>query len=138
MLLLLLVVAISVRDVRRGKINRPFHTLLYSLYALTGAIIFYLVLISTHEFTSPNYNALWLHPLYVVLAVLVWLSQGHKVLFALHLLNVGWIAVLLVLFATGIVHQAFSLTHYLLMLVPMALSASYVYVNRLCNRAKVK
>lgn len=138
LLLLLLVVAISVRDVRRGKINRPFHTLLYSLYALTGAIIFYLVLISTHEFTSPNYNALWLHPLYVVLAVLVWLRQGRQVLFALHLLNVGWIAVLLVLFATGIVHQAFSLTHYLLMLVPMALSASYVYVNRLCNRAKVK
>ena len=138
LLLLLLVVAISVRDVRRGKINRPFHTLLYSLYALTGAIIFYLVLISTHEFTSPNYNALWLHPLYVVLAVLVWLRQGRQVLFALHLLNVGWIVVLLVLFATGIVHQAFSLTHYLLMLVPMALSASYVYVNRLCNRAKVK
>ena len=103
-----------------------------------GAIIFYLVFVSTHEFTSPNYNALWLHPLYVVLAVLVWLRQGRQVLFALHLLNVGWIAVLLVLFATGIVHQAFSLTHYLLMLVPMALSASYVYVNRLCNRAKVK
>ena len=131
-------VAISVRDVRRGKINRSFHTLLYGLYALMGAIIFYLVWISTHEFTSPNYNALWLHPLYVVLAVLVWLRQGRQVLFALHLLNVGWIAVLLVLFATGIVHQAFSLTHYLLMLVPMALSASYVYVNRLCNRAKVK
>ena len=133
-----MVVAISVRDVRRGKINRPFHTLLYGLYALMGAIIFYLVLISTHEFTSPNYNALWLHPLYVLLAVLVWLRQGRQVLFALHLLNVGWIAVLLVLFATGIVHQAFSLTHYLLMLVPMTLSARYVYVNRVCNRAKVK
>ncbi|MDD6831797.1 MAG: DUF4105 domain-containing protein [bacterium] len=138
LMLVLLAVAMAVHDVRKRHNNRLFHTLLYSVYSLMGAVIFYLVFVSTHEFTSPNYHALWLHPLYVVLAILPWVRKSGKVLFILHLLNVAWLTVLLVQFASGFISQEISLTHYLLMLTPIVPSVSYILVNRLCNRAKVK
>ncbi|MGM9868470.1 MAG: DUF4105 domain-containing protein [Sodaliphilus sp.] len=137
-ILLLLAVAIAVRDVRKRQNNRLFHTLLYGVYALMGAVIFYLVFVSTHEFTSPNYHALWLHPFYVVLALLPWVRKARKLLFGFYLANVAWTVVVLVQFASGFIPQEISLTHYLLMLAPIVPSVSYILVNRLCNRAKVK
>lgn len=138
LLLLAGVIAFSIRDVRKGKANRLFSTLLYGAYAIFGTVIFYLVFVSTHECTSPNYNALWLHPLYLIFAILPWISKARKVEFYLHVANVAWLAVVVVLLLTGVVCQELSIAHYLLMLVPLVRSASGIIIDSPCIRAKVK
>ena len=56
LLLLVITLLITRRDVRRAKASRWFDVLLYTLYGLWGAVLFSLIFISTHEATSPNFN----------------------------------------------------------------------------------
>ncbi|MDO4972130.1 MAG: DUF4105 domain-containing protein [Bacteroidales bacterium] len=138
LVLLALTVGVSVRDYRRLKVSRWFDIVLFVPYALFGCVMFFLVFVSIHEFTSPNYHALWLHPLYVLLAVLPWIAKAEKTLKAVHAANIVWLAVLVLLLATGILSQEIPLIFYLLMVVPIVRSISYLLINRLCSRTTDK
>ena len=138
LVLLALALALTVRDCRRRKVSRWFDTLVFAAYALWGCVIFFLVFVSTHECTSPNYNALWLHPAYLLLAVLPWVAKARKVLTALHIINFVWLAASAVLLATGVLSQELLLSFYVLMAVPMVRSFNYLYIHRLCNHEVVK
>ena len=138
LVLLALTLALTMRDCRRRKVNRWFDTLVFAAYALWGCVIFFLVLVSTHECTSPNYNALWLHPAYLLLAVLPWVAKARKVLTALHIINFVWLTASAVLLATGVLSQELLLSFYVLMAVPMVRSFNYLYIHRLCNHEVAK
>ena len=138
LVLLALALALTVRDCRRRKVNRWFDTLVFAAYALWGCVIFFLVFVSTHECTSPNYNALWLHPAYLLLVVLPWVAKARKVLTALHIINFVWLTASAVLLATGVLSQELLLSFYVLMAVPMVRSFNYLYIHRLCNHEVVK
>jgi len=138
LVLLALALALTVRDCRRHKVNRWFDTLVFAAYALWGCVIFFLVFVSTHESTSPNYNALWLHPAYLLLAVLPWVAKARKVLTALHIINFVWLTASAALLATGVLSQELLLSFYVLMAVPMVRSFNYLYIHRLCNHEVVK
>ena len=138
LVLLALALALTVRDCRHRKVSRWFDTLVFAAYALWGCVIFFLVFVSTHECTSPNYNALWLHPAYLLLAVLPWVAKARKVLTALHIINFVWLTASAVLLATGVLSQELLLSFYVLMAVPMVRSFNYLYIHRLCNHEVVK
>ena len=138
LVLLALALALTVRDCRRRKVSRWFDTLVFAAYALWGCVIFFLVFVSTHESTSPNYNALWLHPAYLLLVVLPWVAKARKVLTALHIINFVWLTASAVLLATGVLSQELLLSFYVLMAVPMVRSFNYLYIHRLCNHEVVK
>lgn len=134
LVLLALVVAASVADCRRRKVSRWLDTLIFVAYGLCGCVIFFLVFVSTHECTSPNFNALWLHPIYFALAVLPWVPKAKKILFALHGINCVWLFASALLLGAGVLRQELLLSFYVLMAVPMVRSLSYIFVNRLCSR----
>lgn len=136
--LLALAVVVTVLDCRRRKVSRWFDTLAFAAYGLWGCVIFFLVFVSTHECTSPNYNALWLHPAYLLLAALPWVTKARKALCALHAVNFVWLAVVALLLATGALQQELLLSFYVLMAVPMVRSFNYLLIHRLCNHEVVK
>ena len=138
LVLLALALVLTMRDCRRHKVSRWFDTLVFAAYALWGCVIFFLVFVSTHECTSPNYNALWLHPAYLLLVVLPWVAKARKVLTALHIINFVWLTASAVLLATGVLSQELLLSFYVLMAVPMVRSFNYLYIHRLCNHEVVK
>lgn len=102
--LLLLVISLLVtwRDIKRGKANRLFDTMLLTVYGLAGCVIFYLTFYSTHEATSPNLNALWLHPFYLLAALLLWWKRARGVVRLHHAIALLAIVVAAVLFVSGL------------------------------------
>lgn len=136
--LLALAIAVGVADCCRRKVCRWFDTLVFVAYGLCGCVIFFLVFVSTHECTSPNFNALWLHPAYFALAVLPWVPKVEKALLALHFINLAWLIVAASLLATGALHQELLLSFYVLMAVPVVRSFSYVYTHCLCSLETVR
>ncbi len=72
---LLLLLVIAWHDVRRRRACRIIDAAVYTLAGIMGCLLAYLVLVSTHEATSPNWNLMWLHPGYIAGAVAVFGSS---------------------------------------------------------------
>ena len=130
--LLLAMAALSVRDVRRRKSTRWVDSLLFGIAFLGGAVVAFLVFISTHEATSPNYNLLWLHPLHIVPAVLVWIKSAKKVVVCYHFVNFAVIFITMALWA--VLPQCANAAFFPLMGALAVRSLSYLMVTR--NTAK--
>ncbi len=91
--LLVAMVWLTVVDIGRGKVNRVADTVLWAVALIVGIVVWYVTFVSTHESTSPNFNAVWLHPFYVIPLVLTWVKRSKKWLAAFHALNVAALAV---------------------------------------------
>lgn len=126
--LLLAMAALSVRDVRRRKSTRWVDSLLFGIAFLGGAVVAFLVFISTHEATSPNYNLLWLHPLHIVPAVLVWIKSAKKVVVCYHFVNFAVIFITMALWA--VLPQCANAAFFPLMGALAVRSLSYLMVTR--------
>ena len=86
-LLLTIAIAITIFDLRRAKVSRWFDSIIYGIFALDGLLMFFLIFISTHEATSPNWNGVWINPFYLLPAILVWIKSAKKVLYFYHFTN---------------------------------------------------
>lgn len=127
-LLLMLVAISSWREMRSGRLCRWLDTLLYVTYALAGCVLFFLTFVSTHEATSPNFNVLWLHPFYVLPAVMVWAKRWHQSLLYYHYANLA--EMLIFALVAPFLPQCFNVAFYVLMLVPMLRSINYIKTHR--------
>lgn len=130
--LLLAMAALSVRDVRRRNTTRWADSLLFGIAFLGGSVVAFLVFISTHEATSPNYNLLWLHPLHIVPAVLVWIKSAKKMVVCYHFVNFAVIFITMALWA--VLPQCANAAFFPLMGALAVRSLSYLMVTR--NTAK--
>ena len=95
LLVLVLTLLVTWRDVRRRDLSRWFDTILFSVGGLAGCLLFFLIFYSTHEATSPNINILWLHPLLLLLALLPWIKKTRNAARWLHALNALVVALLM-------------------------------------------
>ena len=134
LLLLAVAVAVSVRDVTRRTTTRWLDCTLFSLAALAGLLVAFLVFISTHEATSPNYNLLWLHPLHIVAATMVWIKSAKKVVMCYHFLNFAVIFLTMALWA--LLPQCANAAIFPLMGSLAVRSLSYVVTNKLPRQRK--
>lgn len=125
--LLAVVLAVTWADQRRRSVTRWLDTVLGLAYAAGGCLMFFLVFVSTHEGITPNANALWLHPLHVVPAVMLWVPKAGKALKAAGWLNVAVLAAALV--AVGLVQHA-NAAVYPLILVQLARNLNYLLIDR--------
>jgi len=105
--LLLIGFFITLWDKKRKAIYKPFDTVLLIVTGLCGLIILYLMLFSSHPLVKYNLNLLWLNPLNLVVASLIWVRRLKRYLFAYQILNMA----LLVgaLFAFALSAQTFNL-----------------------------
>lgn len=79
--ILALAAVLSLLDIRRKKLFRVFDTLLYGSFFLIGLLLTFLIFVSSHEATSPNWLYLWVNPLCIIPAVGVWLKSCKRVVY---------------------------------------------------------
>lgn len=82
-----LTVVITVRDIRRCRVSKLFDSSLFGIFGLAGLLLTFLIFVSVHEATSPNWLYAWLNPFCLVAAVLVWIKRAEKALVCYHFIN---------------------------------------------------
>lgn len=137
MILLIVGAIITLWDNKRKRQYKPFDTALFILTGLGGLIIFYLMMFSSHPLVKYNLNLLWLNPLNLVVAVILWIRPLRAYLFAYEFLNLG----LLVgaLFAFALSAQAFNVAAFpLIVLLLMRATSWFAYTKKRLYKHKEK
>lgn len=136
-LILLIAIALSVfkRLWRWSRIaSLIFDFILFSAMALAGMLIVFLVFVSAHQATSPNWLLLWLTPLALIVPTLQWWSATRKIVRIYHFYNLGASSVLIIIFLIGI--QAANPAFYPLILAGMLRSLSNLQLLKKINASK--
>ena len=127
-ILFLIIMAFTYRDQKRGKVTRWLDTVLYSMLALYGLLLYFLIFVSTHEATSPNWNGVWINPFYIVPAVLIWIKSAKKLLYCYHFANFAALFILAVMWYW--IPQTGNAAFLPLGLCPLVRSANYILIYR--------
>lgn len=77
----------TIRDRRRRQVTKWVDSLYFGIIGLTGLLLTFLMFVSVHEATSPNYLYLWLNPSGLIPVVFIWLKNGNKVVFCYQIIN---------------------------------------------------
>lgn len=77
-LICLLLLVLTVYDVKRGRQTFALDAVLYALYVLIGLILTFLMFFSTHPFVTENANWLLLNPLWLFPLVLCCWPKGRE------------------------------------------------------------
>lgn len=125
---MLLSLWVAISDIRHKRISRWYDSLTYGCFFIVSLLLTFLIFISVHEATSPNWLYLWLNPLTAIPAALVWIKSCGRVVYCYHICNFVALFLLLAIGIIGI--QALNTAFYPLILADMALSARYLLIRR--------
>ncbi|MFI3239194.1 MAG: DUF4105 domain-containing protein [Bacteroidales bacterium] len=135
LLILMITIAISIRDMRRGGITRWYDTVLFSIFGLLGMLSFFLIFISTHSATSPNYLAVWINPFCLIAAILIWIKPTYILLRFYHFINFALLIILIGMW--WLIPQTASWAIFPLIACSAIRSFNFLYINRCAvNRLK--
>ena len=125
--LLAVVAALSVWEWRKNTRFRWLDTVLFALYGLTGCVLFFLVFVSEHPATSPNWSLVWANPLHLLVAVWVWVKYLKRVVNYYHFVN--FVVLLLFLVSWPWLPQRLNTAFipYILVLVMRSVTAAGAY-----------
>ena len=76
--------------------NKIFDFLLYLITGLGGLLLFFFMFFSEHPLTGKNLNILWLNPMNLMLALMIWKRSPRKFLF---FFNVIYLCLIILCFA---------------------------------------
>ncbi|MCM1037284.1 MAG: DUF4105 domain-containing protein [Bacteroides sp.] len=127
-LVLAAMAALTVRDLRRRRVTRWADAVLYGIFGLAGLLLTFLIFISVHEATSPNWLYLWLNPLCLLVPALLWSRRGRRLLIGYHALNLLLLAVMTI--GWPWLPQSTNPALWLLVAADALRSASYIAVTR--------
>lgn len=123
-----LTLALTVRDIRRRRVTRWFDCAYFAILGITGLLLTFLIFVSVHEATSPNWLYPWLNPLCLIPAVLIWIKKAKPFLMCYQITN---FAVLLALCALWyFLPQSANPAFALLIGAEMLRSFGYIYISR--------
>lgn len=128
LLVLMVTIVVSIRDLRRRHISRWLDTALFGVFGLLGLLLTFLIFVSTHYAASPNWLYLWLNPLCFIAAVGVWIKSWRRVVYCWQICNFVAVVLLLVAFAAGM--QSLNAAFLPLMLCDLIRSAVFVVVYK--------
>ncbi len=115
-------------DLRRGKMFRLWYSLWFLLTGVAGLLVTFLVVISSHEATSPNVLILWLNPIGLLLAAGLWwrkLAVAEIILAGINALATG-----LLLLVWAFQAQSANPAFFPLMAVSVVLSITVIILER--------
>jgi hypothetical protein len=133
-LVLLLTIWMCYRDQKRHKVSKWFDTVLFAAFGLTGLLLTFLIFVSTHEATSPNYLYAWLNPLCFIPAIFIWLKKGKMLVYYYQIANFA--VLLLLMLAWYFLPQSANPAFLPLILAGFLRSASYINITRNTNQQK--
>ena len=121
------VAAVSVYDIFRKKYSRVFDTVLFSIYGLGGLVVFFLMFVSVHPATYPNYSAFWLHPFWLLMALFIWFKSLKSIVRYYHFANFAGLLLFVALWHW--IPQQFNAAFFPLVLVLVIRSFTYLAVS---------
>lgn len=87
-LVMLISFCVAFMQWKKRRLYRIYNTVFFSLLALAGCIVWFLVFFSTHDSTSPNLLALWLNPLQSVVALCIWWRHTRPAAVAMSVVDI--------------------------------------------------
>lgn len=77
---ILFAAALAITIFASDTVRNIFDSAFFALVGIAGLILTFLIFVSVHEATSPNYLYLWINPLGLLIACLVWIPRGIRIL----------------------------------------------------------
>lgn len=123
--LLAIILVFSLFAYKRSERMYHFDVILFSLNALFGCLILFLILFSKHPFTNANYNIIWLNPLMGFPLLMYIFPRLRK----LNVIFYAAVSITLTLFfvAAFVIEQHFNAAVYPIVLIYLIRSSSHVY-----------
>lgn len=121
-------VGLTVRDLRRHRTTRWFDAAYFAVMGVTGLVLTFLIFVSVHEATSPNWLYVWLNPLCLLVPALIYIKKAKKVLIWYQIANFAVLFALLI--GWYFLPQSANAAFLPLVLADMTRAASYVIINR--------
>lgn len=126
--IMLVTAIISATDVKHGKMTKWWTSLLYGVFGLAGLLLTFLIFVSEHEATTPNWQYLMLNPFCFIAAIGIWLKKCNKVVYFYQIIN---FVALLALAAAGLSGiQRLNVALYPLIVSDMLCAITYLYINK--------
>lgn len=132
--MLAIALGLTIRDLKTKKISRWFDFLWFMLAGLAGCLIFFLVFVSVHEATSPNYLAFWLNPFCLIVPALIFIKKLRKWLYFYHFINFAVVLILLAVWP--LLPQSANTAFFPLMACSIIRSANYVYIEKCARKSR--
>lgn len=133
-LILMVTIIASVKARRRHTYPRIIASLLYGMAFLVGLVLTYLIFVSTHEATSPNWNYLLFNPLSFVPLVGVWLKKSNPIVYSVQIVNFALLIGLTIVVLTK--GQQLNIAMFPLIASYAILSAQYISMYR-CQKKSI-
>lgn len=127
LIIFILTLTIAIRDLRRRRVCRLYDSIFYSILFIDSLVMTFLIFISVHEATSPNWLYLWLNPLTLIPALLIWIKSCKRVVYYYQICNFAALFLLLIIGASGL--QVLNGAFYMLIAADMLLSVRYLVIN---------
>ncbi len=125
--LFFIVMCFTIRDVRHRRVTKWLDAVLFGAFGLAGLILTFLIFVSVHEATSPNWLYLWLNPLALTVPLLIWLKKCKMIVISYHFINFALIFTMIV--AWPFTGQSGNVAFIPLLGCDIMRSFSYLYIN---------
>lgn len=122
-----LILVVCIADVRRGCTSRAVQAVYFGIEGLAGCLLTFLIFVSVHEATSPNWLYVWLNPLCLIPTIFIWLNKCKPLVLSWQFANFVLLFTMCVLWPW--LPQSANPAFLPLVLASMVLSASYIKVN---------
>lgn len=136
LLVLTLTLSIAIRDIRRGKVTRWYQSLMFLIFGMGGCLIAFLIFISEHYATSPNWLLAWLHPLLLFPAIAVWLKKWKTALLWFHFVN--FVVLFLLTVTWPWLGQSSNVAFWPLIAADAIMSACFILINRCATSNRIQ
>ncbi len=124
--ILIFILLLSVYEVTLDKPhNTIFDSILLLLTGLGGVIVFYLMFFSLHPLVKYNFNILWLNPLNIIAAFLIWSKKLRIVMFFYQLVNFSLL--ILALVAVALSMQLFNQSTFIIIAILLFRYSTWIY-----------
>lgn len=127
-LLLIIGTIITIWDRKRRHHHKPFDSALLFLSGFGGIIVFYLMFFSVHPLVKYNLNILWLNPLNIIVAVLIWIRPFRIGLFFYQIANILFLVA--ALFAFALSAQDFNIASFPIIVLLLMRSTSWFALTK--------
>lgn len=126
------VASFTFRDIIHRNVTRWLDALLFGVFGIAGLILTFLIFVSVHEATSPNWLYLWLNPLCLTVPLLIWLKKCKMIVISYHFINFALIFTMIV--AWPFCGQSGNMAFIPLIGCDIMRSVSYLYINLKRNK----
>ena len=123
-------IIVTVVENRHTNLSRWFDRIYYLLVSLAGMVLTFLIFVSIHEATSPNWLYLWLNPLALIVVIGTGINRLTPLVLLYQIVNFASLIALCIIAAIGI--QSLNQAFYPLIITDLLRSANYIYKNKIC------